>query len=128
MANSLSLMAIGLLLDLFSSDFAIVSTPSEQSIIIDCKRHPTNYTINRLPLFAIICHRLPRVYTVNEMRFAFIYTHHCQSIARFTPWAVVCRVFDAGREMSMRVSLGSPPLFSNFHQSLPTDSRNQLWT
>jgi hypothetical protein len=35
MANSLSLMAIGLLLDLFSSDFAIVSTPSEQSIAID---------------------------------------------------------------------------------------------
>lgn len=58
-------MAIGLLLDLFSSDFAIVSTPSEQSIIIDCKRHPTNYTINRLPLFAIICHRLPRVNTLS---------------------------------------------------------------
>lgn len=76
MANSLSLMAIGLLLDLFSSDFAIVSTPSEQSIIIDCKRHPTNYTINRLPLFAIICHRLPRVNTlgwgVSRLRRLFI--------------------------------------------------------
>ena len=73
LANSLSLMAIGLLLDLFSSDFAIVSTPSEQSIAIDCKRHPTNYTINRLPLFAIDC-------------------------PGFTPWARVCRVFDAGNQ------------------------------
>ena len=46
----------------------------------------------------------------------------------FTPWAGVCRVFDAGREMSMRVSLGSLPLFSNFPQSLPTDSRNPFST
>ena len=46
----------------------------------------------------------------------------------FTPWAGVCRIFDAGREMSMRVSLGSLPLFSNFPQSLPTDSRNPFST
>lgn len=55
MANSLSLMAIGLLLDLFSSDFAIVSTPSDLSMAIDCPG--------------------------------------------LTPWAGVCRVFDAGREI-----------------------------
>lgn len=36
MTNSLSLMAIGLLLDLFSSDFAIVSMPSDLSMAINC--------------------------------------------------------------------------------------------
>ncbi len=71
MANSLSLMAIGLLLDLFSSDFAIVCNRSPH--------HPTNYTINRLQSIAIICHhchRLPRVNTlgwdVSRLRRLFI--------------------------------------------------------
>ena len=85
LADSLSLMAIGLLLDLFSSDFAIVSMPSEQSIAIDCKRHPNN----RLPSIANVirpiipsigCHYLP------------LFAIDCPG---FTPWAGVCRTFDA---------------------------------
>ena len=79
---------------------------SPQSIAIDCHTiRPIIQSIGYqlLPLFAIDC-------------------------LGFTPWAGVCRVFDAGREEPMRVSLGSLPLFSNFPQSLPTDSRNQLWT
>ena len=87
MANSLSLMAIDLLLDLFSSDFAIVSTPSEQSIAIDCKRHPTNRfspqsiaNVIRPIIQSIDYHYLPSLPSIAQG----LYT-----------WAGVYRVFDA---------------------------------
>lgn len=88
LADSLSLMAIGLLLDLFSSDFAIVSMPSEQSIAIDChtirpidfphlsmaidcKRHPTNRFST--PIIAIDCPGFtPLGWGVSRLRRLFI--------------------------------------------------------
>ena len=80
---------------------------------------PVNPTIRFSPQsIAIDCHTIRSIIPSIDYHYLPLFAINCPG---FTPRAGVCRIFDAGREMSMRVSLGSPPLFSNFPQSLPTD-------